>query len=152
MEYVFYGLLAVAFIAFVVLVIRSYRKKLASGCCGASDESVKKNKLADKDKSHYPYEKTLDVDGMVCKNCSEKPYSIMRENISIEHIFSELYSVPENIRKGYHKVKVLELLLFLSGLDYKGDGANLVCESVICNDTPDDDALEACQKLGASLA
>ena len=26
MEYVFYGLLAVAFIAFVVLVIRSYRK------------------------------------------------------------------------------------------------------------------------------
>ena len=70
MEYVFYGLLAVAFIAFVVLVIRSYRKKLASGCCGASDESVKKNKVADKDKSHYPYEKTLVVDGMVCKNCS----------------------------------------------------------------------------------
>ena len=29
------------------------------------------------------------------KFCSEKPYSIMRENISIEHIFSELYSVPE---------------------------------------------------------
>ena len=55
MEYVFYGLLAVAFIAFVVLVIRSYKKKLASGCCGASDETVKKNKVADKDKSHYPY-------------------------------------------------------------------------------------------------
>ena len=34
-------------------------------------------------------------------------YSIMRENISIEHIFSELYSVPENIRKGYHKVKAV---------------------------------------------
>ena len=33
-----------------------------------------------------------------------------------------------------------------------GDGANLVCESVICNDAPDDDALEACKKLGASLA
>ena len=55
------------------------------------------------------------------KFCSEKPYSIMRENISIEHIFLELYSVPENIRKGYHKVKVLELLLFLSGLEYKGE-------------------------------
>lgn len=55
------------------------------------------------------------------KFCSEKPYAIMRENISIEHIFSELYSVPENIRKGYHKVKVLELLLFLSGLEYKGE-------------------------------
>ena len=34
----------------------------------------------------------------------------------------------------------------------KGDGANLICESVICNDAPDDDALEACKKLGASLA
>ena len=34
----------------------------------------------------------------------------------------------------------------------KGDGANLVCESVICNDAPDDDALEACKKLGASLS
>ena len=34
----------------------------------------------------------------------------------------------------------------------KDDGANLVCESVICNDAPDDDALEACKKLGASLA
>ena len=34
----------------------------------------------------------------------------------------------------------------------KGDGANLVCESVICNDAPDDGALEACKKLGASLA
>ena len=34
----------------------------------------------------------------------------------------------------------------------KGDGANFVCESVICNDAPDDDALEACKKLGASLA
>ena len=55
------------------------------------------------------------------KFCYEKPYAIMRENISIEHIFSELYSVPENIRKGYHKVKVLELLLFLNGLDYKGE-------------------------------
>ena len=43
------------------------------------------------------------------KFCSEKPYSIMRENISIEHIFSELYSVPENIRKGYHKVLLAHL-------------------------------------------
>lgn len=31
------------------------------------------------------------------------------------------------------------------------DGANLVCGSVICNETPDDDALSACRKLGASL-
>ena len=33
----------------------------------------------------------------------------------------------------------------------KGDGANLVCESVICNDAPDDDAVAACKNLGAAL-
>ena len=32
------------------------------------------------------------------------------------------------------------------------DGANLVCGSVICNETPDADALAACRELGASLA
>lgn len=82
----FYGLLAVAFIAFVVLVIRSYKKKLASGCCGASDESVKKNKVTDKDKSHYPYEKTLVVDGMVCKNCSARVENALN---SIDGVWAE---------------------------------------------------------------
>lgn len=33
----------------------------------------------------------------------------------------------------------------------KGDGANLVCESVICNDAPDDDALEACKSSAHHL-
>lgn len=40
-----------------------------------------------------------------------------RQLPSIEHIFSELYAVPLSIKKGYFKVKILELLLFLSGLE-----------------------------------
>ena len=32
------------------------------------------------------------------------------------------------------------------------DGAALACESVICQETPDDDALTACKALGATLA
>ena len=32
------------------------------------------------------------------------------------------------------------------------DGAVLACESVICQETPDDDALAACRALGAALA
>ena len=31
-------------------------------------------------------------------------------------------------------------------------GANLACDSVICQETPDDDALDACRKLGEALA
>ena len=32
------------------------------------------------------------------------------------------------------------------------DGATLVCDSVICNDAPDDEALSACRELGAAVA
>lgn len=32
------------------------------------------------------------------------------------------------------------------------DGAVLACESVICNEAPDDDAVNACKSLGAALA
>lgn len=35
----------------------------------------------------------------------------------VEHVFSELYQVPEDLRRGYLKVKILELLLFLSALE-----------------------------------
>lgn len=32
------------------------------------------------------------------------------------------------------------------------EGAVLVCDSVICNEAPDDDAILACKALGAALA
>ncbi len=34
----------------------------------------------------------------------------------------------------------------------KGDGAELAHESVICNDAPDDAAIQSCEELGAALA
>ncbi len=51
------------------------------------------------------------------KFCSAQPCFIIRSTESLEHIFSELYTVPDSIRMGYLKIKVLELLLFLSSLD-----------------------------------
>lgn len=56
-------------------------------------------------------------------SCSGKAY-IARSNNSIAHIFSELYTVPEEIKKGYFKVKVLELLLFLSALEVQRTEVN----------------------------
>lgn len=49
--------------------------------------------------------------------CDENRFCLMRANPSVEHIFSELYCVREQRRAGYMKVKILELLLFLSDLD-----------------------------------
>lgn len=48
--------------------------------------------------------------------CGGRYSRILRSQQYIEHIFSELYSVPEAIRPGYLKVKILELLLVLSGI------------------------------------
>ncbi|MDQ0178278.1 helix-turn-helix domain-containing protein [Bacillus chungangensis] len=42
---------------------------------------------------------------------------MIRTTESIQHIFSELYSVPEKIRIHYYRIKILELLLFLSAVD-----------------------------------
>lgn len=51
------------------------------------------------------------------KFCSTSGCFVMRADNSIDHVFSELYSVRDCIRRGYFKVKVLELLLFLSGIE-----------------------------------
>lgn len=53
------------------------------------------------------------------KFCGDTGYFVLRAKPFLAHIFSEMYSVPERIRMGYLKVKILELLLFLSDLDPK---------------------------------
>ena len=53
------------------------------------------------------------------KFCGEKSYYIARSNPSVEHIFSELYAVSDEIRQAYSKIKILELMLFLSVYEMK---------------------------------
>lgn len=45
--------------------------------------------------------------------CQERCSFVARSERYVEHIFSEMYSVPEIIRPGYLKIKVLELLMVL---------------------------------------
>lgn len=54
-----------------VIAVRSYSKKLTSGCCGADGDSEKKVRVKDKNINNYPYAVKIDVEGMHCKNCSE---------------------------------------------------------------------------------
>ncbi len=49
--------------------------------------------------------------------CEENRCCIMRANPSIKYIFSELYHEKEQQKPGYRKIKMMELLLFLSDLD-----------------------------------
>lgn len=59
----------------------------------------------------------VDLAALFRKFCAQDGYFIMRAMPRLAHLFSELYAVPEEVKKGYLKVKVLELLLFLSYLD-----------------------------------
>lgn len=51
------------------------------------------------------------------KFCPEAHPMVLHEPESIEHIFGELYAVPEKIRRPYFKIKILELLLYLEALE-----------------------------------
>lgn len=52
------------------------------------------------------------------RTCGGEKHFIMRRNDSIQHIFSELYIVHENAKLNYFKIKVIELLLFITTIDF----------------------------------
>ena len=58
-------------VAIVVFGSINYIKKLKKGgdCCPEHEEATKSVKVKDRDKSHYPYEAKLAIDGMSCNNC-----------------------------------------------------------------------------------
>ena len=58
---------------------------------------------------------------LIQKFCKNEAGYVVRSQPRLTHIFSELYTVPESIRKGYFKVKILELLLFLSSMSLDDD-------------------------------
>ena len=68
-------------------------------------------------------------ESLMHKFCDESGVYIARSTPSIAHVFEELYSVPESIRTGYLKVKVLELMLFLSSIDVQTDEFSHRCFS-----------------------
>lgn len=59
----------------------------------------------------------IDIYSFKERFCADGSCFIMRAKDEIEHIFSELYSVPDRLQRPYFKLKVQELLLFLSMVD-----------------------------------
>ena len=63
----------------------------------------------------------VDLKKLQEKYCKDKYPMVIHEACSIEHIFGELYHVPEKIKRPYFKVKILELLLYLEALELPED-------------------------------
>lgn len=51
------------------------------------------------------------------KYCRDLYPMVIHSSSSVEHIFGELYAVPEKIKRPYFKIKILELLLYLEALE-----------------------------------
>lgn len=55
--------------AMAVCSLRFYVVRLSSGCCGGAGQPyVVKVKIQDRNRLHYPYQRTMKVDGMFCGN------------------------------------------------------------------------------------
>lgn len=56
----------------------------------------------------------------------EQDFYMIRANEGVQHIFSELYTVQNHIRQSYIRIKLLELLLLLTELDFRDGRAECV--------------------------
>lgn len=63
----------------------------------------------------------LDLYRLQKKYCPDTKPKVIHGAPSIDHVFQELYCVPERIRMPYFKVKIMELLLYLDALELGTD-------------------------------
>lgn len=59
----------------------------------------------------------VDLRALQKKFCSDIYPMVIHNACSIEHIFGELYAVPEKIKRPYFKIKIFELFLYLEALE-----------------------------------
>ncbi|GAA6396091.1 AraC family transcriptional regulator [Solibaculum mannosilyticum] len=59
----------------------------------------------------------VDLSRLQKKFCSGRHPKVIHRASSTDHIFQELYAVPEQIKLPYFRIKVLELLLYLNALE-----------------------------------
>lgn len=76
--------------------VQKARGKAKSSCCG-TPEMVTAKKVEDTDRSHYPYEYKLSIDGMMCSNCAR----------TVENTLNEMDGVWARVNLGKKEADVL---------------------------------------------
>lgn len=74
-------------------------------------------KIADKSIHEQIKDFPVNLRKLQQKFCKDAHPTVIHDACSIEHIFGELYSVPEKIKIPYFKIKILELFLYLYALE-----------------------------------
>lgn len=101
------AIIVAVLIVIAVIAIRSYAKKLTSGCCGGENEHVKKIKVEDKDVSHYPYCVQIGIDGMNCNHCKARVENTLN---SEDGVWAEV-DLSQNLATVHMKNNLSELFL-----------------------------------------
>ena len=89
------------------------------GCCGEHEPPVKKVKVEDRNKAHYPHTLVLGVDGMTCQNCQRHvenalntlPDTLAEVNLSARNVtvWTKADADEEVIRKAIRDAGYLPL-------------------------------------------
>lgn len=74
-------------------------------------------KIAEKSLPEEIKDFPVDLRKLQQKFCADIYPTVIHEPAYVEHIFGELYSVPEKIKLPYFKIKILELFLYLEALE-----------------------------------
>ena len=73
------------------------KSKQGGGCCPEHEKTVKRTVVQDRNRSHYPFQITLDIGGMTCENCARK----------VENALNALDGVWAKVDIASHKASVL---------------------------------------------
>ena len=92
------AIIVAVLIVIAVIAIRSYAKKLTSGCCGGETEHVK---------SHYPYCVQIGIDGMTCNHCKARVENTLN---SEDGVWAEV-DLSQNLATVHMKNNLSELFL-----------------------------------------
>lgn len=88
-------MISLILIAMVVCSFRFYIIRLSGGCCGGAGQPyIPRIKVQDHNRSHYPYHKILEVDGMSCGNCAASVENALN---SIEGVWAKANLLKEEV-------------------------------------------------------
>lgn len=106
---------AALLVAFAVYrTVQKFRGKAKSSCCGTPEVKTVK-KVEDTDRSHYPYQYKLAINGMHCANCAR----------TVENALNSMEGVWGHVNLGRNEATVLAKTAqtmdeFAAALDAKG--------------------------------
>lgn len=110
------AIIIAALLAIAVYTVKSYVKRMSSGCCGAGGDKEKRIAPENTDTSSYPYSVKVSIGGMHCEKCAMR----------IENAFNKLegfYAIAD-FKEGsaniYSKAPVsdFDIRSKIVGLDY----------------------------------